>query len=111
LAIEKIKKDNSETTLTKIQSSLNLSERSLERIFNSNVGVSPKLFFRINRFQATLNCIRKNSFSHLTKVAYEYSYADQSHFIREFKEFAGINPKQYLLQTNEQAINFPEYKS
>lgn len=108
-AIRKIKEGNNETTLAEIQSCLNLSERSLERNFNSNIGISPKLFLRINRFQAALNCIRKKSFSNLTELAYHHSYADQSHFISEFKEFAGINPKQYLLRTNEQAINFPEY--
>lgn len=108
-----IAKINTESTseLNRIQSELNLSERTLERIFKTDVGISPKLFFRICRFQAALDDIRKRTAATLTEIAYQHSYADQSHFIREFKEFAGTIPKQFLLRANEQALNFPEWKS
>lgn len=97
-------------SLDKIQSELNLSERSLERIFKADIGISPKLFFRINRFQTSLSYIRQQSFKSLAEVAYNHLYADQSHYIREFKEFAGTTPKQFLLHANEQVENFPEWK-
>jgi len=109
-AISSIKGSSADTTLGQIQHRLNMSERSLERIFKADVGVSPKMFLRINRFQTALNHIRGQAFKSLTKVAYHHDYADQSHYIREFKEFAGVSPKHYLLQANEQAINFPEWK-
>jgi AraC-like DNA-binding protein len=109
LAIEKIQSGNSHA-LDEIQSSLNLSERSLERVFNANVGIPPKLFLRINRFQTALDSVRRQIFPSLTETAHQYFYADQSHFIREFKEFAGASPKHYLLLANEQALNFPEWK-
>jgi len=110
-AIERMKTEKSIVRLDKIQSELNLSERTLERIFKTDVGISPQLFLRINRFQHALNHIRTRSFQSLTQIAYQHGYADQSHYIRDFKEFTGSIPKQYLLHANEQVLNFPEWKS
>jgi AraC-like DNA-binding protein len=53
------------------------------------------LFARICRFQASLNQIRNNDYCRLSDIAYENEYADQSHLIRAFKEFAGISPNKY----------------
>lgn len=97
-------------SLQHIQTDLNISERSLERHFKQYVGISPKLYARINRFQSTLEKLRKTKFDKLTDIAYQADYFDQSHFIREFQEFAGTSPKLFMLQANEQVANFPEWK-
>ena len=108
-AIGKINTENNDSLL-EIQTALNISERSLERIFKSDVGISPKLFFRICRFQAALESIREGNFTSLTEIAYQHAYADQSHFNREFLRFSGMTPKQFLSKTDEQSPNFPELK-
>lgn len=97
-------------SLPTIQNELNLSERSLERYFKQYIGISPKLYARINRFQSALENIRQSQFNKLTNIAYQNDYFDQSHFIREFKEFAGTSPKHFKLKANEQVANFPEWK-
>ncbi|SUJ27183.1 transcriptional activator RhaS [Sphingobacterium spiritivorum] len=97
-------------TLKDIQTEMNLSERSLERLIKQNVGISPKAFSRIIRFQSGLYTLRQNDFNNLTDLAYQHDYFDQSHYIREFKEFTGMNPKQFIQQTNESVENFPEWK-
>jgi len=110
-ALEKIKGQGAGTSLPEIHSALDLSERSLERIFKTDIGISPKLFARITRFQSSLNHLRSQKFDSLTDVALSNWFYDQSHYIREFKEFSGVTPKQFLRQAHEQAVNFPEWRA
>jgi len=95
--------------LIAIQQEMNLSERSLERLLKQHVGVSPKMFARIMRFQSSLNAFREINFKNLTDIAYTNDYFDQSHYIREFKEFTGASPTYFLQKANEQLTNFPQW--
>lgn len=70
--------------------------RTLERLFNKYVGLSPKLFKRLNRFQGVLKQIMHDGDRSLTSTAYDNDYYDQAHFINEFKSFAGTSPTRFL---------------
>lgn len=70
--------------------------RSLERKFSKQVGLSPKQLSKIIRLQAALKMMLHGYGENMTQVAYESEYYDQAHFIKDFKEFTGVNPKQYL---------------
>lgn len=83
--------------LKTFQTDLKVSERTFERKFLQHVGVSPRLFARICRFQSALTQLRANNYLKLTDIAYESGFADQSHFIRTFKEFTGLTPREYLV--------------
>jgi AraC-like DNA-binding protein len=52
--------------------------------------------------------LRNNHYHKLSDIAFENEYADQSHFIRAFKEFAGFSPYRYRQQSNEVVENFAE---
>lgn len=95
-------------SLQQVQASLGISERSFQRKFKQAVGMSPKLFARICQFQVSMNQLRSGTFDKLSDVAFEHEYADQSHYIRVFREFAGISPMQYQKRANEVVENFPE---
>jgi len=108
-ALDLLYKENSIPALQRIQSELNISERSLERMFKQNIGISPKLFARIVRFQMSLNNLRNKDYLKLMDIVHKNNYADQSHYIRDFKQFAGVSPNQFIRQANEQVENFPEW--
>lgn len=96
-------------SLKALQEELCMTERSFERKFSQGIGTSPKLFSRICRFQASLHQLRTGEFQKLSDIAFEHDYADQSHFIRSFKEFAGFSPNKFHDQTYELVENFPEH--
>ncbi|AEV99311.1 hypothetical protein A4D02_32435 [Niastella koreensis] len=108
-AISEIARGKGEVSFAELQKQLQLSERTLERRFKQSIGISAKLFSRICRFQESLNQLRKNNYDKLSDIAYENGYADQSHFIRSFKEFTGVSPFDYHKQLKEVAENFPAH--
>ncbi|WP_167278692.1 helix-turn-helix domain-containing protein [Paenibacillus lupini] len=69
------------------------SERYIRTKFEQSLGISPKLYGHIIRFQRTLGAIVRGG-STLTDVAMEGSYFDQSHFMKEFKSFSQLTPIQ-----------------
>lgn len=73
-----------------------IGKRVLERRFSSVVGLTPKLLARIVRFNNALQLIEKQDFSSFTSVAHEGGFYDQAHFIRDFRDLTGLNPKQYF---------------
>lgn len=79
-----------------------ISSRYLQKLFVEFTGLSPKLYFKINRFQKSLVLTHDASQS-LTSIAYQSGYFDQSHFIRDFKLFTGVAPSAFDV-TNSSAI-------
>ena len=70
--------------------------RQLERNFKKQIGVSPKQLSKVIRLQTALKMLLNDEAENLTDIAYQSDYFDQAHFIKDFKEFTGINPKAFL---------------
>src|SRR4030095_11745208 len=75
---------------------LGLSQRRFIQVFKAEVGMTPKLFSRIQRFQQTRTVIQQNPSISWADLAVDLGYFDQSHFIREFLEFPGLSPTDYI---------------
>jgi AraC-like DNA-binding protein len=90
-------------SIAMLSKEVSLSRRQLERKFISAVGVSPKFLTRIVRFQNVLQCIERDQLTSLTGIAHSGGFFDQSHFIRDFKEFTGLSPRQYFTSKLELA--------
>lgn len=94
IAIGLIFEKNGMTTVTEISQEAGVGERQLENLFRKYVGLSPKFFSRIVRFNYIFELVQRNK-QRWSSLAYEAAYYDQSHFIRNFKDFTGENPSDY----------------
>lgn len=74
--------------------------RQLERNFKKQIGVSPKQLGKVIRLQTALKMLLDQKSENLTDIAYESEYFDQAHFIKDFKEFTGISPKEFINHEN-----------
>lgn len=70
--------------------------RQLERAFSKQIGISPKQLSKVIRLQAVLKILLGEEAGTLTEIAYESDYHDQSHFIKDFREFTGTSPRHFL---------------
>jgi len=72
-------------------------------------GLTPKVIHRIFRFNQVLQQIHQNKKIVWSQIAYQFGYTDQSHFIKEFKEFSGFNPQEFIIAEhhNEPPNFFP----
>jgi methylphosphotriester-DNA--protein-cysteine methyltransferase len=79
-----------------------MSTRQFERRFTREIGLPPKLFARIARFEAALESKALSTTNSWTDVANQLGYFDQMHLIHDFKEFSGEVPTSLLsrLETN-----------
>lgn len=95
-ALEMFGKHHARPTVREAAKYLGLSQRRFIQIFKGEVGLTPKLFSRIQRFQQVRTFIEQNPFPDWTTLALDFGYFDQSHFIREFLEFSGLTPTDYI---------------
>ena len=99
-SIQTIIKFKGQVKIHKVASDHFISERQFERKFKEYSGLSPKLFSRIVRFHSACRHFGDTRKT-LTDIAHESGYYDQSHFIHDFKEFSGVQPKHYFAGTAE----------
>jgi AraC-like DNA-binding protein len=94
-AIEAIIVSKGKESIKRIATDIKINNRTLERRFLNETGLSPKQFARIIQFQSSLEQLTVKDFNRLTDVVYENGFSDQSHFIRVFKAFTGKTPKAF----------------
>jgi len=95
-AAGKIAQHHSKDILLKVQKDLHITERTFQRMFETNIGIAPNLYRRICQFNAAFQQLNNRNYHKLSDIAFENGYADQSHYIRSFKEFTNLTPKDYL---------------
>jgi len=107
--IKKIFSVNGMVTIKELSETSNISERQIERYFRKYIGLTPKFFCRIIRFNYLFDLMKKED-KRWTTLAYESGFFDQSHFIKDFKAFTGEDPSKYLFDQKNMANFFLKRK-
>jgi len=83
-------------TVSSVAGQLGISWSRFIQVFRDQVGLTPKVFCRITRFQNALRQISRQQNVNWAEVALDCGYFDQAHFIHDFRGFSGINPSTYV---------------
>jgi AraC-like DNA-binding protein len=90
-----------------VSDQIGISSRRFIQLFANQVGLTPKLFCRVRRFQQVLQTIRTGKDFDWVDLAAGCGYFDQAHFIHDFKAFSGINPTTYMSARREHLNHVP----
>lgn len=95
-AIGQLRHTRQKFSMRDLSDDVGVSHKHLIHLFKQRVGVSPKALSKVFRFQSVLNGIQPNTPIHWLTIATQADYYDQAHFNREFAEFTGMSPSQYI---------------
>jgi len=90
-----ISEKKGDVTVSELEQELYYSRKHLTRVFSQYTGMDIKSYCRIVRFQSALHAIKEKREKYLTNVAMDHGYYDQSHFLKEFKQFSTLTPKAF----------------
>jgi AraC-like DNA-binding protein len=100
-AVKEIIRTRGQTRVHEVANAVGWSSRQLERDFRVSVGLSPKSFSRIIRFQNLMRLVGEGTLREWVNLAIEGGYSDQPHMVREFREFAGHTPSERGITAGE----------
>jgi AraC-like DNA-binding protein len=91
-AQDQLLQHNGILSIENLSGRLNVSRRSLERHFEAHIGMSPKYYAKVLRFNYAFGLKRANPALDWFDIIYDCGYFDQTHFIKEFRHFTGQPP-------------------
>jgi AraC-like DNA-binding protein len=95
------------TTVSQVMNKIGLSQRRFIELFRNQIGITPKAFCRVRRFQRVLQSVHRTRTVDWTDVALDCGYYDQSHFIHDFQAFSGLTPTIYHARATEHLNHVP----
>jgi len=96
-----------EYTVSMLVEKAGLSQRRFIQLFSEQVGLTPKLFLRLQRFHLVLRTADGKQDVDWAGVAQDCGYFDQAHFIHDFRSFAGLTPATWLALRNDTSYHSP----
>lgn len=95
-AVEGIAQDRDLTKVDALCVRMGMNKRTVQRLFEQFVGVSPKWVIRLYRIQNAAELMDNGQHGDLLKLAMDLGYHDQAHFIKDFKNVTGQTPESYI---------------
>lgn len=87
---------STDAAIREVADHVRLSHRHFIEVFAEEIGMTPKLFSRVRRFQRAIALARRAPTVDWARLAADCGYCDQSHMIRDFVAFSGFTPTDYL---------------
>jgi len=103
-ALDIFRRDAGESKTRDLARQLGLSQRHFINVFSKQVGITPKQFARVQRFQRAAAVTRSSSAPDWADIAAACGYYDQSHLIHDFKVFSGLSPTEFVRQRSEHLL-------
>jgi AraC-like DNA-binding protein len=85
-------------SVAQVAARVGLSQRRFTECFTNQVGLTPKVFYRLRRFQAAIRQVHRKGCTDWTGLALDCGYFDQAHFIHDFHAFSGLTPSAWDAQ-------------
>jgi AraC-like DNA-binding protein len=108
LAMQMIRRKGGVLNYKDLLQQIPISPRQLQREFKNLYGITIKDYIRLSRMNAIHRYMLSQNIN-LTQLPYELDFTDQSHFIREFKTFAGLPPTKFIKGRENFIVNPPVY--
>lgn len=95
-AVDQIVSTPNQISLGKLNDSLGYSQKHFISLFKRQVGITPKAYLRIMRFQKAINEIEQVQTVEWAAIAQDCGFYDQAHLIKDFRVFSGLTPEEYV---------------
>ena len=90
-----------------LASTIGITQKHLISQFEKVVGLRPKTFARVCKFQKVITLLEQQKHIEWVAVATDCGYYDQAHFIHEFQTFSGLNPSTYMSRRGDYVNYIP----
>jgi AraC-like DNA-binding protein len=104
-AVANISKKPDLTSYQKLDQVIGYSQKHFIDLFKKQVGLAPKQYHKIMRFQKAIVEIESQQSIHWSNIALESGFYDQAHFNNDFKTFSGFTPNEYIKKKSD-LINY-----
>ena len=105
-ALTRLEREKEPESIRTLASTLGMTQRTLQRQFESMVGLSPKLYARITRMQRAIGIRMRDDTCSWSRAAQMSGYYDHAHMVHDFSDLAGFPPSTFDQEERHLTENF-----